>query len=328
MFCNRRGDKSNEPQTCRSSRRQAFSRKPQNDLEKSLYEDTSAVSDSNGKKTIRVFVIVLTVAVILSVLVIVYFTYQANHVWDNYLDANPIQVDARSITYSVNENPLSEFLRKQESQNISISNQIFDIDADGEEELIQISLEQESNDNIEIYPKLNIVEKAGGSYITNTYDFRDTRCSISPRFSADYYIYRHSQSGIYAFVSKVVAPETSEQVCTAGSIREGDASVCGYYSVLYPDGSLECYDLIADELLLEQADYDSASALDSTYLISNLSTLRTLFAREGLKGFLTGTDDIDNIENFNDLTLIGSFAVRVDEQTGNLEYTDLLPAKA
>lgn len=236
-------------------------------------------------------------------------------VWNDYLNTHQVDESAQNITYYIDgENERYGFSCDLDTEKI-ISSQEYDIDEDGDEELLQVSIVKSKTDN-QIYPSLQITNIINDEYITETYNFSDANFYISSLFEGQYYLYKSNQS-TYVLIEKD-APLESSQYYAAGVISQNRNIIANYSYINYANGNIECYDHYNDEMFLLIEDTDSA--FDET----QLSNLRTLFASLGIKGFLTGTDDVDNIMNYNDIIPIGQFTVELNGSQGHIIYSDLI----
>ncbi len=278
------------------------------------YDSNQKVVIKNKKTglflSISVFLVIFAV-----ILTLIISSNENTSVWNDYLNKHQVDESAQNITYYIDgKNERYDFSCDLDTPKI-ISSQEYDIDEDGEEELLQVSVVKKQTDN-QIYPSLQITNIINDEYITETYNFSDANFYVSSLFEGQYYLYKSNQS-TYVLVEKD-APLESSQYYAAGVISQNHNTIANYSYISYANGNIECYDHYNDEMFLSVEDTDSAFAL------TQFSNLRTLFASLGIKGFLTGTDDIDNITSYNDIIPIGQFSVDINGCQGHIAYSDLL----
>lgn len=270
----------------------------------------------NNKSNKKLFIVIISLLLIIAIIAITIFHFSGNNVWSEYLQTHQIDNKAKDITYYITDvgGKASDFSNDLSTGKI-ISSQIYDIDNDGVEELLQITIKM-NKDNIQIYPCLEIVKESNGTYITESYNFSNAKYYISTLFAGDYYLYK-SEKNTYVLIEKD-APGESWQFCAAGVISCDKNHFASYSFTQYDNGDSECYDNYKEERIISTKDTNSA------YYITQMSNLRTIFSSLGLKGFLTGTDNIDNIMNYSDIKLIGKFSVSIVDTQGHITYTDLI----
>ncbi len=279
--------------------------------------ETISESPKSNNKLMTLFFIAFIVAVI--ALVFVAFAFSGNKpdkFWKNYTQTHQVDSLASNISYTVTGQggDASEFSYDIDTEKL-ISSQFYDIDGDGNDELLQIYIVKDS-DNIRVYPSLEVVKEIDGEFSSERYNFKDTNYYISTIFDADYYLYK-SDKDTYVIVEKD-APGESGQYCAASVISENHQDMFSYYFINYENGTTEFYDIRKDEQIFTIND------TDYPFYRTQMANYRSLFFSLGLKGFLTGTDDIDKIANYSDITLIGKFEVNIDGENGSLVYGDLL----
>lgn len=317
MFCNKCGAEINENNKfCPKCGAKNFSEDSIESCEK-VNENINA-HGSNKKLFIIAICLLLVIVIIITITI---FHFGSNNVWNDYLQTHQVDENAKNITYYVTDigGDASDFSYDLSTDRI-ISSQVYDIDNDGVEELLQITIRKDK-DNIQIYPCLEVVKESNGTYATESYDFSNAKYYISTLFEGDYYLYK-SEKNTYVLVEKD-APGESWQFYAAGVISCDKNSFASYSFTQYDNGDSECYDNYKDETIISRS-YGDSSALEDSYNLSQMSNLRILFSELGLKGFLTGTDDVNNIMNYNDITLIGKFSVTINGSQGHITYTDLI----
>ncbi len=310
MFCKNCGTEISESQKfCPKCGEKIFSE----DSIESYEKENENINVHGSNKKLFIIIISLLLAI---VIIITIFHFGSNNVWNDYLQTHQVNESAKDITYYVTGvgGDASDFSYDLIADKI-ISNQVYDIDNDGIEELLQITIRKDK-DNIQIYPCLEVIKESNGTYITESYDFSNAKFYISTLFEGDYYLYK-SEKDTYVLVEKD-APGESWQFCAAGVISCDKNHFASYSFTQYDNGDSECYDNYKDERIISTNDTNSA------YYVTQMSNLRVLFSELGLKGFLIGTDNIDNIMNYNDITPIGKFSVSIDGNKGNIVYTDLI----
>lgn len=191
----------------------------------------------NNKSNKKLFIVIISLLLIIAIIAITIFHFSGNNVWSEYLQTHQIDNKAKDITYYITDvgGKASDFSYDLSTGKI-ISSQIYDIDNDGVEELLQITIKM-NKDNIQIYPCLEIVKESNGTYITESYNFSNAKYYISTLFAGDYYLYK-SEKNTYVLIEKD-APGESWQFCAAGVISCDKNHFASYSFTQYDNGDSE-----------------------------------------------------------------------------------------
>lgn len=330
MFCKNCGAEMKEEQKfCTSCGTKIVGRKIDIDNNNSNNQPSNTVVTKKSKSTAKIIIasvsILLVIAVTITSIMLFSPKYVASRMWNEYLQTHSVDNDATNITYQIYGQEaliVSDFSCDLDSEKI-ISSQFYDIDND-DEKLLQITIKKDKNTS-NIIPCLEVSKNVNGSCSTETYNFNFANFYISTKFEGNYYLYKSDKS-TYVLLEKD-KPTESSQFYAAGIIDIYNSDYRSYSLTKYDNGVIDCYDIYNNKTYLT-TDGDNADILIQAYDLQQMSYLRTLFSELGLKGFLTGTNDIDNIMDYNDIMPIGKFSVTFTENQdhiqGHITYTDLI----
>lgn len=236
---------------------------------------------------------------------------------EKYISENPIIEEATDITFSYDDmNMIASDYSYDIVADTTVSNRLIDIDEDGVDEMINVSIIRDGIFHTYWHPTISIYDDDMETICVADYSTVDENgFSISLDGNKEYYIFITDKNTVLVVEHD---KERSADVIVVYDI-DNNSFVAECTHTEYDNGNYSYYDPINNI----DIDSNTGNSLTETYNLSMFSGYRVMMSSYGANDFMTGTRDVENIMLYSDIIPVGKFTITIENSNGNFKYEDL-----